>query len=224
MSGQLHVEAFGKLDQGAYEGSLILEDGIEELFLGVFEDQAEILGWSTGWSKRTDGRPEPLWGAHEAELITAGDGDGRIGFANVSVGFGPPAPSKPTPPPPPGGKHYANRGWHRRSWDPAFVLPALIQCFYDALRRFGAVELTGIQVFGISFDPRTDRFRSTPNWFNVGPAEEANAIIAFDKGLFGGRVEPQTIVERLTVTTEPFRFGPMVDLSEEYSLSQTGEQ
>ena len=159
---------------------------------------------------------------HEAEL-TAGHGDDRIAFANLGLGFGPIVPSVPTPPPPPGGKHYANLGWHRRSWDPLLILPALVQCFYDALRRFGAVELTGIQVFGIGFDPRFHRSRTTPDWFDIGPAQRTEAFIAFDEGLFGERNDLQTIDESKTTTSGPFRFGPLVDLREEYSLRRTDE-
>lgn len=220
MSGQLYVEAFGKLEKDDDLVARISQDGREESFLGVFEDQAKILGWSTGWSNEIDGRPEPLWEVHEAELTSSGHSDDRIGFINVGVGFGPLVSSEPTPPPP-GGKHYTKLGWHRQSWNPALVLPALIQCFYDSLSRLGKVELTGIQLFGIGFDPGADRFRSTPSWFNISPAEESNAVIAFDKGLFGGRVEP---AEHLIGTSGPFRLGPMVNLPEEYSLRRIGAQ
>ncbi|MCY4575468.1 MAG: hypothetical protein OXC55_02495 [Chloroflexi bacterium] len=218
MSGQLYVEAFGKLEKDDDLAARILEDGREEPFLNVFEDQAEILGWSTGWSNKAGSRPEPLWGAHEAELTTAGDGDDSIGFINVNVGFGPPVPSEPTLPPPPGGKHYANLGWHRRSWDPAPVLPPLIQCFHDSLSQFGKVELTGIQVFGLDLDPRMERFTAAPNWFSIGSAQRTEAIIAFDAGLFGVHADPSMITERLTIKNGQFRLGPMVDLPEEYAL------
>ena len=224
MPGQLYVEAFGKLEKDDDLAARILEDGREEHFLRVFEGQAEILGWSTGWSNKADDRPEPLWGAHEAELTTAGGGDDPIGFISVNVGFGSPVPSEPTPPPPPGGKHYANLGWHRRSWDPAPVLPALIQCFHDSLSRFGEVELTGIQVFGLDFDPRMERFTTAPDWFNIGSKQRTEAIIAFDAGLFGLHADPSMITERLTVKTGQFRLGPMVDLPEEYALRRVGEQ
>ena len=35
------------------------------------------------------------------------------------------------------------------------LLPALIQCFDDALRRFGVVELSGLQVTANFLEPRT---------------------------------------------------------------------
>ena len=224
MSGQLYVEAFGKLEKDDDLAAPILEDGKEESFLNVFEGKAEILGWSTGWSNEAGSRPEPLWEAHEAELATAGDGEDRIGSINVNVGFGPPVPSALTPPPPPGGKHYVNAGWHRRSWDPAPVLPALIQCFYDSLSRLGKVELTGIQVFGLDFDPRMDRFTAAPNLFSIGSTQRTEAIIAFDAGLFGVHADPSTITERLTLETGQFRLGPMVDLPEKHALRRVGEQ
>lgn len=214
MSGQLYVETFGKLDRLLGDTPINLDDGAEDL-LGVFDGLGEMMGWSG--HNDTD-RPF-LWELYEAEF-TAGDGDDVIGFANVGVGFGPPVPSEPTPPPPPGGKHYANFGWHRRSLDPSLVLPALIQCFYNALRRFGAIELTGVQVYGTGFDPRIERFRSVPNWFNIGPAEKTQAIVTFDEGLLGGPVEPQAIADHFTVNAGQFRIGPLVDLSEEYSIGR----
>ena len=217
MSGQFYVEAFGKLEKDDDLAARTLEDGREDLFFGVFEEQARILGWSTGCSNKAGSRPEPLWEMHEAELTTAGDGDDRIGFINVNVGFEPLVPSEPTPPPPPGGKHYVNAGWHQRSWDPAPVLPALIQCFYDSLSRFGKVELTGIQVLGTGFDPRKERFTAAPNWFNTSSTQRTEAIIAFDAGLFGLHADPLTITERLTLKTGQFRLGPMVDLPKKYA-------
>ncbi|MCY4575470.1 MAG: hypothetical protein OXC55_02505 [Chloroflexi bacterium] len=92
------------------------------------------------------------------------------------------------------------------------------------MSRFGKVELTGIQVFGRGFDPRVERFIATPNWFNIGPSQRTEAIIAFDEGLLGGPVEPQTIAERLTIKNGQFRFGPLVDLPEEYSIGRKRDQ
>ncbi len=215
---QFYVEAFGQLDRESSAESLILEDGENDL-INVMDSLGEMLGWSG--HDETD-RPL-LWELHEGDVAPGRDDD-CIGWINVSVGFGRPVPSKPTPPPPPGGKRYANAGWHRRSWDPALVLPALIQCFHDALSRFGAVELTGIQIFGTGFDPRVDRFSASPNWFNIGPAERTRAIIAFDEGLLGGPIEPQAIADHLTVNTGQFRFGPPVDLPEEYSIGRKRDQ
>ncbi len=215
---QFYVEAFGKLDRDIGVVPLNLDDGTEDL-LSVFDSLGETMGWSGHGG--TD-RP-PLWELHEGES-TPGRDDHCIGWINVSVNFGPRVQSKPMPPPPRGGLRYESAGWHKRSWDPARVMPPLIRCFHDALSRFGAVELTGIQVFGLGFDPRVDHFSPDPNWFNINPAERVHAIVTFDEGLLGGPAEPQTVAEALTATDGQFKFGPLVELPREDPIARKRDQ
>ena len=142
----LFVEAFGQLSRDANLRGTVSE--AEEDLYSVFRARAELMGWST-----TSARRRPLlWNMNEAEL-TAGIDESRIGWVQVGLDVGdlestkvPSAPARGH-----GWVGYAPHGISRRAIEPARVLPALIQCFVDALRRFGVVELNALQVFGKFF-------------------------------------------------------------------------
>ena len=143
----LFLEAFGQLSPGAN-----LIDSEEEDLYSVFNARAELMSWSTTAVPRPNG---PLiWGMEEAEL-TAGTDASRIGFVQVGLDVGvvsvlEPGTELSEPPSVTGGGWYGYAPGEMPSSasavDPAFVLPALVQCFYDALRRFGVVDLSGLQL------------------------------------------------------------------------------
>ena len=76
------------------------------------------------------------------------------------------------------------------------VLPALVQCFDDALRRFGAVEMGGLQVTASHLMPSTRSFLGdlvgVLNWFNTTQKARADAIISFDQELLGATLRPSS--------------------------------
>ena len=213
MSSTLFLEAFGQLSRDTNLGGI---DSDEEDLYSVFRARAELMGWST-----TSNRRRPLlWGMNEAEL-TAGIDASRIGYVQVGLGVGDFVPTRVLPAPVQG-YGYAPLGVHRRSVEPAMVLPALVQCFDDALRRFGVVELSGLQVTAGYLDPSTRSclgdLVSVLNWFNTTLTGQAGALIAFDNELLGGHTEAELVASLQRRNTGSFEFGPVVPVPEQHSI------
>ena len=221
MSSVLFVEAFGQLFQGADLEGIVSEDAGD--LYSVFDARAESMCWSTAWSSITSARRRPLlWHMNEAEL-TAGIDDSRIGYVQVGLDVGDVERTKaPVPSPPVIGFRYAQLGVRRRSIEPAVVLPALIQCFDDALRRFGVVELSALQVTANFLDPWTQSYAgdliSGLNWFSTTLKGQADALIAFDQELLGGQTEDELVATLRRKNTGSFEFGPVVAVPEQHSV------
>ena len=219
----LFLEAFGQLSSGAN-----LIDSEEEDLYSVFNARAELMSWSTTAIPRPNG--PLLWGMEEAEL-TAGTDASRIGLVQVGLDVGvvgvlEPGTGLSEPPPVTGGGWY---GYAPREMppsasavDPAFVLPALVQCFYDALRRFGVVDLSGLQLTASHLDPSTQsragNLVSVLNWFNTTLKGKADALIAFDQELLGGHTEAEVLASLQRKNTGSFEFGPVVSVPERHSI------
>ena len=214
MSSLLFVEAFGQLLRDANLEGIVSED--EEDLYSVFRARSELMGWSTTSAHR---RPL-LWGMNEAEL-TAGIDASRIGWVQVGLEVGDVEPTRVSSVPAQG-YGYAPLGVRRRSVEPAVLLPALIQCFDDALRRFGVVELSGIQVTANSLGPRTQSYTgdlvSELNWFNTTLKGQADALIAFDQELLGEHTEAELVARLQRKNTGSFQFGPVVAVPEQHSI------
>ena len=105
---------------------------------------------------------------------------------------------------------------------PAMVLPALVQCFDDALRRFGDVELSALQVTAYGLDPSTrspaDGLVSGLNWFNLTPEGRADALIAFDQEFLGGHTEAALVASLQQKNTGSFEFGPVAAVPEQHAI------
>ena len=184
MPQTLFLEAFGQLSRDTSLAGIVSEE--EDLY-SVFNARAELMSWATTASAR---RRVELWDMNEAEL-TAGTDASRIGWVQVGLGevVEPGTLELPTP----------VRGWtslpvvRHSAVEPPMVLPALVQCFDDALRRFGAVELSGVQVTANHLDPSTRSclgdLVGVLNWFNTTQKARADALIAFDQELLGGQTE-----------------------------------
>ena len=213
MSSLLFVEAFGQFSPGTN-----LIDSEEEDLYSVFRARAELLGWST-----TSARRRPLlWAMNEAEL-TAGIDESRIGWVQVGLEVGDVEQYRAPPAPTPG---WAALGVRRRPIEPAMALPALIQCFDDALRRFGVVELSGLQVTANFLEPRTQSYAdlvSMLNWFNTTLKGRADALIAFDQELLGGHTEAEVVASLQRKNTGSFEFGPVVAVPEQHSIKAAVE-
>ena len=102
------------------------------------------------------------------------------------------------------------------------VLPALVQCFHDALRRFGTIELSGLQVtaYGLDLGARSpaDHLVSGLNWFNLTPEGRADAFIAFDQELLGGHTEAELVASLRRRNTGSFEFGPVAAGPEQHAI------
>ena len=108
MPGIVFLEAFGRFLAGGYPD--------EEDLYSVFRARSVLMGWYAP-PHRSQSHQPGLWVMNEAEL-GAGDGEPRIGWAQVELRPGVPL---------------------------AMALPALAQCLEGSLRRFGHVELSGYQ-------------------------------------------------------------------------------
>ena len=224
----LFLEAFGQLAPGT---SLI--DSEEEDLYSVFNARAELMSWSTTAIPRPNG--PLLWGMEEAEL-TAGTDASRIGFVQVGLDVGDVGVLEPgtelSEPPP-----VTRGGWYgyaprevppsASTVDPAIVLPALVQCFDDALRRFGVVDLSGLQLTASHLDPSTQsragNLVSALNWFNTTLEAGAHALIAFDNQLLGDHTQAQVVTSLKRRNTGSFQFGPVEAVPEQHRIKVPAE-
>ena len=131
MAATLFLEGFGQLT-----GPATIDSREEDLY-SIFSARAELMCWGT----TSNARPL-LWSMEEAE-ITADTDPCRIGWVQVGLGIGPVELPEILANSAPG---WVGLPTLQRSTDPVLVLAPLVQCFSDALRRFGDVELHGIQV------------------------------------------------------------------------------
>ena len=209
MPTTLFLEAFGQLS-----GSATIDSQEEDLH-SVFRERAELMRWAT----TSNNRPL-LWSMEEAE-ITADADSYRIGFVQVGLGVGDFVSARPSLRPVQGFA-YAPLPVHRRDIEPALVLPALVQCFSDALRRFGSVELSGFQVTasGLESDAQSciGYLVSVLNWFNTGMKTGTEAIVAFDQGLLQGDRVPDLVGALRHRNTAPFEFKTHADVPERHRV------
>ena len=124
MSQTLFLEAFGQLSRDTSLAGIVSE--AEDLY-SVFNTRAELMSWATTATQR---RRVELWEMNEAEL-TAGTDASRIGWVQVGLGevVEPGTLELPTPV-----QGYTSLPVLRRSAvEPPMVMPALVQCFDDAI-------------------------------------------------------------------------------------------
>jgi hypothetical protein len=218
MPGTLFLEAFGQLSRDTSLTGIVSEE--KEHLYSVFNSRANLMSWATTASAR---RRVEIWDMNEAEL-TAGTDASRIGWVQVGLGevVEPGTLELPTPV-----RGYTSLPVVRHSAvEPPMVLPALVQCFDDALRRFGAVELSGLQLTASHLEPSTrsclDDLISGLNWFNTTQKARADAVIAFDQELLGGQTEAELLasIER---DKRSFEFGPVVAVPEQDSVKNPFE-
>ena len=177
MSTTLFLEAFGRLSGPA------TIDSREEDLHSVFRERAQLMHWATTYNDHP-----LLWSMEEAE-ITADADTHRIGWVQVGLVDGNFEPARRSSAPMQGFA-YAPLAVLLSDIAPALALPALVQCFDDALRRFGVVELFGLQVTASFLDGEAQSciryLVSVLNWFNTDVKAGAEAIISFDQHLLGG--------------------------------------
>ncbi len=195
MYSTLFIESLGQLHRDANLRGMILEE--EEDLYSVFRERADLMGWLT----KPEGHPK-LWAMEEAELTSENEVP-QIGWGQVGLNVGDSAPTI----------------------EPTEVLPALIQCFDDSLRRFGAVEVSGFQVTASSLvSPVKDRsgyLGSVLNWFNVDGKARANAIVAFDQALLRDDDVHKLVASLQWWKSGTFEFRSVVDVPEECMVKVT---
>ena len=205
----LFLEAFGQLS-----GMATIDSNEEDLY-SVFRERGELMRWGT----TSDDSPL-LWSMEEAE-ITADTDPYRIGFVQVGLNTGPfVVPSTPTNPAP--GRRYAALPMRRRSTNPPMALPALVQCFSDALGRFGDVELSGFQVTTSFTETNAQSclwyLVAVLNWFNTDLKAGADAIVSFDQDLVGSHAVSELVATLQQWNTSPFEFRTSAAVPEKYRI------
>ena len=226
MSSTLFLEAFGQFSRDTNLEGIVSEE--EDLY-SVFLARAELMSWST----TSNHRKPLLWGMEEAEL-TAGTDDSRIGWVQVGlepVTGGELDSGRDLPETRPSFASGAGRtGFTRlpgprrvRTAELPIVLPALMQCFDDALRRFGDVELAGLQVTACQTSDVEPSTRSNIrdlvsglNWFNTTLRARADALVAFDNELLGGHTEAKLVAGVQWRNNGSFEFGPAAAVPERH--------
>jgi hypothetical protein len=162
--------------------------------------RGDLMSWSA-MSRGPSQRPgaAPLWSLEEAALSSEADAP-RIGWVQVGLDQG---------------------------IDPVVALPALVQCFDDALRRFGDVELSGLQVTATqvphSAGSHAPELMSVLNWFHTTVKGTAGGLIAFDDEMVGGGTADLVVGLRHLHTAGAFEFGPVVAIPEEDSIKVSVE-
>ena len=124
MSQILFLEAFGQISRDTSLAGIVSE--AEDLY-SVFNTRAELMSWATTATQR---RRAEFWEMNEADLI-AGTDESRIGWVQVGLGevVEPGNLEMPTP-----AQGYTSLpGLRRSAVEPPMVLPALVQCFDDAI-------------------------------------------------------------------------------------------
>ncbi len=209
----LFVEAFGKLIPDENLGGVVSDE--EDLY-SVFRARSTLMGWYAEPDTRA-----LLWAMHEAELTPDDDTD-RIGFVQVGLDVGDFELAKPPSVPLSG---YAPLPVRQRSVEPSLVLPALIQCFDDALRRFGTVEISGFQVSANRLESRMPTTRSydnlphgMSNWFNTTRTGIAAAHIAFDEDFLWWQDADRLANDLRWRGPASFEFGPVVALPDQHAV------
>ena len=209
----LFLEAFGHLAPDLNRAGMVSEE--EEDLHSVFRARAELMQWADPPHLH---RPL-LWAMNEAEL-TAGSDASRIGWVQIELEAGVVEPIRARPASVPGWAAFPVR--RRDLVEPARALPALIQCFDDALGRFGVVALSGLQVTARHLEPGTrscDGYLvSGLNWFNLARKASAKALIAFDRELLGGYAEAELVASLQRRNTGSFAFGPVVSVPAQHAI------
>lgn len=201
-SATVFVEAFGSLSPPPHTNGLINAE--EEDLYSVFRARSVLMSWYS--EGRATERPM-AWHMHEAEITADDENPGphgsRIAYAQVGL------------------EHHAAELMLR--------LPALIQCFHDAVRRFGDINLSAIQVtaVGLTPDPPSCLINliSSDNWFNTATDTRANAIITFDHETLSNHTEtkPFSRFQKGIGGGGLFTFGPLTKASESQRIAVPAE-
>ena len=172
-------------------------DSQAEDLYSVFRARSELMGWYA--SPRTAERHGTLlWMMNEAELTR--DDECRVGYGQVGFEFGIPLTR---------------------------AIPALVQCFVDSVRRFGRLQLSGLQITAFNLEP-TDKsclgdLVSMTNWFNLRSGTEVDMVIVLDRGMIGEGTVEDVLPMLQRWNTSPFEFLQIVDVFEQHFVTLPSE-
>lgn len=93
------------------------------------------------------------------------------------------------------------------------ILVPLLQCFDDALRRFGTAELIGLQITAGNLGPYTQFGITELNWFNIHQDLRAQALITCGQELLGVGSTADLAAE-LSLWRGTFRYGTAIEAPE----------
>lgn len=91
------------------------------------------------------------------------------------------------------------------------ILVPLLQCFDDALRRFGAAELTGFQVTAGNLEPYTQFGITELNWFNIRQDLREQALITCGQELLGAGNTADLATELSRWGGSSFQYGAAIE-------------
>ena len=174
----------------------------EDLY-SVFRARSVLMGWYTPPQRGPSPLSPVFWRMEEADLCEQNDAL-RIATAQVGLEAGVPIVN---------------------------ALPALIQCFDDSLRRFGAVELSGYQVTASGLEAMQESwpfhllfhlFQMT-NYFEVSHRSTEATLIVYELAK-GHRLQLVTKLEKLSTNTFRYQrtaYTPGRDAPSEMTLRTT---
>ena len=150
----------------------------EDLY-SVFRARSLLMGWYTPPPRKPSSLSPVFWRMEEADIYEHNDAL-RIATAQVGLEAGVPI---------------------------VIALPALIQCFDDSLRRFGAVELSGYQVTASGLEAMQESwlfhlFEMT-NYFEVSHRSTEATLIVYELAKGSGL---QLVTELEKLSTNTFRY------------------
>ena len=150
----------------------------EDLY-SVFRARSVLMGWCTPPQRKPSSLSPVFWRMEEADIYEQNDAL-RIATAQVGLEAGVPI---------------------------VIALPALLQCFDDSLRRFGAVELSGYQVTASGLESMQEAwlfhlFEMT-NYFEVSHRSTEATLIVYELTKEPGL---QLVTELEKLSTNTFRY------------------
>ena len=154
----------------------------EDLY-SVFRARSVLMGWYTPPQRKPSSLSPVFWRMEEADLCEQNDAL-RIATAQVGLEAGVPI---------------------------VIALPALIQCFDDSLRRFGAVELSGYQVTASGLEAMQEsrpfdllfHLSQMTNYFEVSHRSTEATLIVYELAKGSGL---QLVTELERFSTNTFRY------------------
>jgi hypothetical protein len=196
----LFIEAFGRLSMKSDPVGLVNAED-EDLY-SVFRARSTLMSWyGADWSTQ---RPM-AWHMHEAEITLD--------------------PDKPSPDT--SRIAYVQVGLEPYAAEIVLRLPALIQCFHDALRRFADVDLSAIQITASSLVSHSSSclrdLVPSRNWFNTVVDTRVPANIAFDQESFGDHPETRLFTALQGNLGPGFFFGALANAPKSHRIVVPGE-
>ena len=201
----------------------LLDGSADEDLYSVFLARSELMRWSNLNAVAQPETTTPLWWMNDAELNLDPENTG-IRWAQVSLDVGPvisaPDPSEyptlseeGTAQLDPSKYDYAPYPIERGPpTDPAVAIPPMVQCFDDAIRKFGEADVTAhrVEIYGLSPSDRSEFYplAGVRNWFNVNrSATKTHAIARVQADLWEAGMAEQVVADIQQTRTRPFSFG-----------------